>query len=214
MNAPLQPEPSSFVVERETTTPHSYAPSVPISVYRELAAELKATKAMVDSLSGQNQQLTQQNQVLRQEILRFAQAADQMRQAVEPAAPEPMPLARMTQPPTASGDYAGADLPPTPPQNRMSTAVGEGVSQLAAQVTRMVNTPTRQPVKLPKQKPLPPAEKALFTEQRIEQRSRPEKVAPPRDLSGLWLSTTILLIVVSAFGAGFLIMKPLLGGNR
>jgi hypothetical protein len=33
-------------------------------------------------------------------------------------------------------------------------------------------------------------------------------------MSGLWLAATILLIVISAFGAGFLIMKPLLSNSR
>lgn len=57
----------------KTANAGSYAPSVPMSVYRELAAELQATKAMVNSLSRQNHDLAQQNRVLKQEIHRAVQ---------------------------------------------------------------------------------------------------------------------------------------------
>jgi len=50
------------------TTTHTYSPSVPLSVYRELAAELQAAEAMLDSCNAQNQHLAKQNQQLRQEI--------------------------------------------------------------------------------------------------------------------------------------------------
>ena len=49
----------------------------------------------------------------------------------------------------------------------------------------------------------------LFTEQPDEGRPL-SKVTSRSELSNLWLATTILLVVVSAFGAGFLIMRPLL----
>jgi uncharacterized protein HemX len=40
------------------------SPSVPLSVYRELAAELQNTRAMVESLRSENQQLSDRNQEL------------------------------------------------------------------------------------------------------------------------------------------------------
>lgn len=54
---------------------NGYAPSVPISVYRELAAEMQASQALLEFLKTQNQQLIQQNQQLRQEINQLAQSA-------------------------------------------------------------------------------------------------------------------------------------------
>ncbi|HEY9761957.1 MAG TPA: hypothetical protein V6D07_05500 [Trichocoleus sp.] len=202
MNLPLHPDPSPqhSTLERDVPTASSYAPSVPISVYRELAAELQATKAMVDSLNGQNQQLLQQNQVLRQEILRFAQASDRLRLAIEST--QPASAAMLSEP-------SGAHFEEEP--DSFPERVSEGGSHLATQVNRVV-------------KPLPPAshpkrpkggqQAALFTEQRPERLRQSTDVSRTQDMSGLWLATTILLIVVSAFGAGFLIMKPLLGGNR
>ena len=44
--------------------PNGQSPSVPLTVYRELAAELQATQAMLDSLHAQNQQLSRENQNL------------------------------------------------------------------------------------------------------------------------------------------------------
>jgi TolA-binding protein len=92
MNASFPSESS-----RQVATPQGnpqggrQTPSVPISVYRELATELKATQAMVESLTHQNQQLTEQNQMLRQEMLHFADSADRLRQAVGYRQPQVSP---------------------------------------------------------------------------------------------------------------------------
>ncbi|MEC5032540.1 MAG: hypothetical protein SAL07_21785, partial [Oscillatoria sp. PMC 1051.18] len=55
-----------------------YRPSVPISVYRELATELQTTQAQLDSLKAQNQQLAQQNAQLRQEVAKVLQSAQSL----------------------------------------------------------------------------------------------------------------------------------------
>lgn len=204
MNSPLHPDPALQYAapEREAPPTSNYAPSVPISVYRELAAELKATQALVDSLKGQNQQLTQQNQMLRQEILRFAQTADQLRQAIEPAELDFGAAVRMPEP---------IELAPEETET-LSGRMSESVSSLAAQVTRIVKAPPAPP---PTKRPQGGRKAPLvLTEQRPERLRQHQGSSRPQDMSGLWLATTILLIVVSAFGAGFLIMKPLLGGNK
>ena len=64
----------SHHAEFTPAAPTNYAPSVPMSVYRELAAELRANKAVIDSLTSRNQQLIQQNQRLKQEIHNVVQA--------------------------------------------------------------------------------------------------------------------------------------------
>ena len=57
----------------------NYSPSIPISIYREVTAELQTVQSQLQTLKTQNQQLTQQNQQLRQELenvvqeLRFAE---------------------------------------------------------------------------------------------------------------------------------------------
>lgn len=65
---------SSTTVQKSQSYSHSYSPSVPLSVYREVTTELQAAKAMLNSLHTQNQQLVKQNQQLRQEIEKVVQS--------------------------------------------------------------------------------------------------------------------------------------------
>lgn len=233
MNAPYSSE-SAYpgAVAPEVPQGNRQAPSVPISVYRELATELRATQAMVDSLNQQNQQLTQQNQVLRQEMIRFADSAARLKQAIDVSQPQSIDMASggrspleahfnadahamapaypMPLPSMPSDDEGTASLP-----ERLSESVGEGVSSLANQITQIVKKPkAKKSSKKPPQRPQAGAPQRLYTEERLDP-NRPGQLSQrPSDLSGLWLAATILLIVVSAFGAGFLIMKPLLNTSR
>jgi hypothetical protein len=57
---------------------------------------------------------------------------------------------------------------------------------------------------------------ATFTELRTEAvvglSASPERRS--RDLGGLWLMLTIVLIMVTAFGAGFFVVRPLLPSSK
>ncbi|MBR8827844.1 MAG: hypothetical protein DSM107014_08065 [Gomphosphaeria aponina SAG 52.96 = DSM 107014] len=57
-----------------------YQPSVPISIYRELAEELQTTKHKLEVLKQENQQLAQQNIWLREETEKVIQGAENIRQ--------------------------------------------------------------------------------------------------------------------------------------
>jgi len=227
MNSPY-PSDSSFSAAVAADTPQAsrQAPSVPISVYRELATELQATQGLVDSLTQQNQQLSQQNQHLRQEMLRFADAAQQLRQAIDSSQPaSPDPRASVSQLVTITGTdemALGQDAANSLPE-RLSESLGDGVSGLANQFGKMVKPKPmakspragakgqgRPAAKRPQ--PAPPPQR-LYTEERLEPSRSTQPSGKTTDFSGLWLATTILLIVVTAFGAGFLIMKPLLNSN-
>ncbi|MEB3289358.1 MAG: hypothetical protein VKI82_05550 [Leptolyngbya sp.] len=194
-------------------------PSVPISVYRDLATELKATQALVDSLTQQNQYLSQQNQFLRQEVLKFADSAAHLKQVVDPG----LGASGAGNPTSAYGAQSmaidsrypagrlggGADHTPGLVRGRMS--------QLTSQVSQMLAPKVKADHALPKtQGPRPkhPQPRVLYTEERLGDPRPGQHRNRPADLSGLWLATTILLIVISAFGAGFLIMKPLLNPAR
>lgn len=231
MNAPFSSE-SAYpgAVASETPQGNRQAPSVPISVYRELATELRATQGMVDSLTQQNQQLNQQNQVLRQEMIRFADSAARLKQAIEVSQPQPMEMAgtgrspletslgtdvqpmasaySMSVAPVPAADDTSSSLP-----GRLTESVGEGVSTLASQLTQMVKPKGKKAAKKPSQRPQTPPQR-LYTEERLDPNRPGQLSKPSSDLSGLWLAATILLIVISAFGAGFLIMKPLLNNSR
>lgn len=161
---------------RNTAAPAANHPaSVPISVYRELAAELQATRAMVDSLNLRNQQLAQDNYTLRQEMERVVHSA--------------LTLQQWINPPHASTD-PGCEQPGvsgTPPR----PSIEETVS--AAAIAAKLREPASNP---------------WLT----------EEAAPPQRLShtkparfgGLWLTLTVVAIIVTAFGAGFLVMRPFL----
>ncbi len=172
---------------------------MPISVYRELAAELQATQAMMDSLNAQNQQLVQQNQNLRQEVAKVLQStenlqkvfisldsASQVREVSSPKAvrqPEVRPPAPTTPPvsqPRSTANFPSDELP-TPPQ--------------------------------PPEPPRSPYRETLVIEQE-ERRPRPTPQSEGiSEVSGWWLIVAILLIVLTAFGTGFLIVRPLLNNN-
>ncbi|WP_346293882.1 hypothetical protein [Sphaerothrix gracilis] len=204
MNPPLYSDPSSQSSARlEPAHAAGHTPSVPISVYRELATELQATKAMIDTLRTRNEQLVRQNQQLQQEVQHFVQATLQLGQfaGVSPQTSSSMPEMAPNAPLPAPGS------PPLEPQGT---------------VAKSSEMPQKAPQKAPKERPpakplssaLQPLKQAALEKLYTEQPSRP--AAPgnlessPRELSGLWLAVSIIFIVTTAFGAGFLIMKPLL----
>ncbi|MEM8610594.1 MAG: hypothetical protein AAGF93_01145 [Cyanobacteria bacterium P01_H01_bin.105] len=161
----------------------SYSPSVPVSVYRELAAELQATKAMVDSLSSQNTHLTNQNHLLRQNIHQMVQVALQLGHHAGVAHPAEV---EMTLSPPV-------DLPHRPELQTMQ--------------------PSIQPVSEPRPKPPKRTKAALskvFSEQTGENRRYSLESSASGSLSTLWLIVSIAIIIFTAFGAGFLIMRPLI----
>lgn len=182
---------------QEHTPGTNYAPSVPISVYRDLAAELQATKAMLDSMSSQNQQLARQNQQFRQEVERLVQSATTLQH-----------IAGLTQ--------AQPPARPTPPSNPdHPEAIADVVRQQAARSAQrparpVTAPPSAEPISAqPNLADLPPVADDLFTEQREEQLIPTPKTAT-KDLGSLWLTITILVIVITAFSASFLIFRAFL----
>ena len=163
----------------------SYSPSVPVSVYRELAAELQATKAMVDSLSSQNTHLTNQNHLLRQNIHQMVQVALQLGHQtgmVHPAEAEMMLSSSVELPQRVE------------PQPIQQSSMPPPVSEPSA------NSPKRPKAALSK----------VFTEQTGENRRYSLESSASGNLSTLWLIVSIAVIILTAFGAGFLIMRPLI----
>jgi hypothetical protein len=89
------------------------SPAVPISVYRELAAELQATQAMLDSVHAQNQHLRQQNQQLQYDVEGILQSAHKMQQLVGQPDSGEVPQPRMVRPRKAT-PKPDLDLEPLP----------------------------------------------------------------------------------------------------
>ncbi len=181
---------------------NNYSPSIPISLYREVTAELQSAQAMLDSLKTHNQQLLQQNQELRREVETVVQASVYLQQAVSSA-----------QSVTQTG------MPQMPPVNRFNlSAASPRLASLPLQANHPVPeepTPAPQTVAFPfpiaEPEPQAPAiPEKLFTEvpeTPYRLRTQPKKAS---DLSGLWLAIAIFLIVIAAFGAGYIVVRPLL----
>lgn len=163
----------------------NYAPSVPISVYRELADQMQANQKRVELLKAENQQLTRQNQQLRQEIQKLVSSAiylQQVANSFEPVTTSPIVQKREPVAPpfdSATGPPAVPEFPPGPAAPKASA----------------------------------PKDKTLLTEREEGRYCRPEPPEAASDVSGIWLAVAIFLIVIFAFGAGFLIVRPLSGGR-
>ncbi|MEL6139501.1 MAG: hypothetical protein AAFQ61_00500 [Cyanobacteria bacterium J06626_23] len=193
MNPSYPSDPANTSLDAETRA--AYAPSVPLSVYRELATELQATKAMVDSLGTQNQHLAKQNQLLRQEIHRVVQSTLQLGQYAGVAHPTdgltpPEPIA-----PPASTRPMRRPPASAPPAHSATSSTAEPTRSSAPRSSN--NSPL---ARMPK----------FFTEQAGERKRFDTEASGPREMSGLWLVLSITVIILTAFGAGFLIMRPLL----
>ncbi|MEL7036363.1 MAG: hypothetical protein AAFO04_12185 [Cyanobacteria bacterium J06592_8] len=208
------------VSSQDSSDTTAYSPSVPISLYREVTAELHNSKATLTSLKTQNQQLVQQNQQLRRELENLTQAAIQLQQAINTAQKASQSNLSQQKQPTFSPEVPNfssqqntntsnpsfVDLP------MMTQAVGRTPSQNHTQVNSQI--PPQPPVFVPpdnspvKPPDLPPNQ--LFTEE-SEGRLRPTSTSSQRvELNGFWLVVSIALIVIVAFGAGYWIVRPLL----
>jgi hypothetical protein len=183
----------------------SHTPAVPISIYRELATELQTTKETVISLTTQNQQLTEQNQLLRQELERIANRTQKAVKYLDQLQDSPQnfvskPQASKPQIKISSDvlveDYID-DLPIVPEQ--FYRAIPE--VEMPIQSEPVFNLPT-----LPKPK--------LVYEQAIRKPLRYFSETGETEMPAWKVSALIALIVCSAFGAGFLIVRPLIQGSQ
>ncbi|MEO1208695.1 MAG: hypothetical protein AAFX78_04050 [Cyanobacteria bacterium J06638_20] len=204
MNVPLNSDATLYSGSETAASGSSagYSPAVPISVYRELAMELKVTQQTADTLKRQNQQLIRQNQLLRGEIQRFVQSAQQLGHFAgvmpqEATAAQPEPPLKAAQPD-----------PGTPPNGSPQPDIFSAEVTAPVEAAIVPQEPERQRDR-PKSPVLERPKQRLFAEQ--PERFRPFSSGGIRaDINTLWLVTTILLVIVTAFGAGFLIMRPLL----
>ena len=180
---------------------NTYSPSVPISLYREVTAELQAAQAMLDSLKTHNQQLVQQNQQLRREVETVVQVSQQLQQVVNSA--QTVTQTGMPQMPSVKFNFSVEPEPPVPVTSRTNSTIPQPPQTVAFPFPLPEAEPTapRMPDTLP-QKSLTEVPETPY---RV--RSQPKKAS---DLNGLWLMIAIFLIVISAFGAGYLVVRPLL----
>ncbi len=186
-----------------STPSNAYCPSVPISVYRELAAELQAAQAMLDSLNSQNQQLVKQNQQLRQEVEKVLHATHNLQQVVTSFAPvsgNPQGV-----PPESEGSFRQSVI-----QSPSRQAVASAPPPASGNVPGIGFSPPRQ-----KSEPAPyPYRESMVIEQDDPRSRRILSRESSPEINGWLLILAIVAIVLTAFGTGFVIVRPLLGNNR
>ncbi|MHC5933889.1 hypothetical protein [Nostoc sp.] len=182
-------------VHRNSPTPttQAYPPSVPLSVYRELSTELQATQARLNALTTQNQQLAQENQLLRQEIIKVVESFSHLQKFVDSHATPSYDQA--TQ---ASGDVKSATKQPVTqarPRQQVSRSRPPEKSRRQDFSTPVmeINFPIPEPV--------------FIEEQQVSYYSTTEPDI--KGLNGWWLIITILLIMLTAFSAGYFVVRPL-----
>lgn len=193
MSNPMQNSTASNANPSEGS--NAYSPSVPISLYREVTAELQGHQTLINSLKTQNQQLLQQNQNLRQELNNVIQAANQFYGTIESAqGTNQMPVPQISPPPT--------------PRTNPSFNVNQPESVPNYSDHPETDTP-QQDIVFPPPLEQPYSPEPKFTEE-PEGRLRPASQPERSELSGVWLIVSIALIVLAAFGAGYWIVRPLL----
>ncbi len=177
---------SSSQRNQSNRPPQAQPPSVPLSVYRQLAAELQTTKAMLETLNVQTNQLSQENRQLRQEIEQTIQFVLRLQKTVN------VPPANSYQPPSPSF-HVDTNRQKTPPPQP------EKVYHPQSSVVEVES--------------FDHPEEMIFTEEQ-EVSYRYSTSEPSGPVNRLWIFLAIFLVTVTAFGAGFLVVRPLLQRSR
>ncbi|MEB3357326.1 MAG: hypothetical protein VKK04_11420 [Synechococcales bacterium] len=222
--SPKSASPASKTRSKQSTADASARPSsVPISVYRELAAELKNTKILLEAVTAQNQQLLTQNQQLRHEAEQILAATQSLRHLMQADVAPPV-LTPDTSGAVAVDGVDGnsaktsqleADLSPDGTAPKPQALADE---ELAAALNRVFAAqPGQPPISEASQSrteaiATPPGQaipKISHTEQsggRIG--ASAQASGAPREMSNLWLVLTVIVVIITAFGAGFLMVLP------
>lgn len=167
---------------------NTYSPSVPISVYRELAAELQATQAMLDSINlqnqeivAQNQQLVTQNQQLRLEINNIVKSALRIQQVAS--------AWQSHEENVQAGDYAS-----TSPDYNSELSSPEAIDPQASFENPFVSRNSEK----------------LFIEHSENRYRRNQKSKSLAHFGNWQIILIVVLIITVAFGTGYLFIRPLL----
>jgi hypothetical protein len=177
------------------------APAVPISLYREVANELQTAKSDLHSLKTENQHLIQQNQQLRLEIERVVQSTLHLRQLADSYRSGQGTLETFSSHLETLDFNAPAIAPASGSFNTRAAKL-----PAASEAAHLVSTTSANDVP---DAPTNPAPTPVLR----GQESQPHPIATVEnsgEISTWWLVLVVCLIVVSAFGTGFLIVRPLL----
>lgn len=166
----------------------NYRPAVPISVYRELAKELQTTKSELEAVKVQNHQLTNDNKLMRQELAKITQCVQAFQQVQGNANETNNPALTLEKAAIADFPSEGKPAPP-PPLN---------------------SPPSPEPAFEDMDRE---TEYAIEVEEPSKNR-RLSLLDSSGDISGWLLAIAIALMILTAFSAGFLFLRPWLMNNN
>ncbi|MBD2177791.1 hypothetical protein H6F42_12795 [Pseudanabaena sp. FACHB-1998] len=235
------------------TAQSGYQASVPVTVYRELAAELQSTQAKLSFFQLQNEQLTRQNQMLLQEFEAIAQATDRVQAILTQSnlpdaklsevlagirassqinpAPSRSNSPNQGRPPASKPVPADKPTTQTSPRKTSVQQTSNAIQEAISRARQIANEPSPANANEPAlgdalyydssfaafDTPTPmatPPKTLPKLEIREEVSSRPlrnearEEASESSGLSGWVLTLTIVAIVLTSFGAGYLLMRP------
>jgi hypothetical protein len=192
--------------------PSNYPPSVPLYVYRELTAELQAVQSKLDVVTNHNQKLAQENQQLRQEISKIIQSCIELQKLVDTPAPSsPIPYHTnndvkyepQSQPSSNEVRYTNKPtVTAAPPRTQSTRPRTKAVIKTTHPQTRRQESPAPM-----RGINFPDSETVFIEEPEVRYSPRPK--SQTRGLNGWWLVITIILIMLTGFTAGYLIVRPL-----
>ncbi|MGL6283720.1 MAG: hypothetical protein ACRC2J_15070 [Microcoleaceae cyanobacterium] len=178
--------------------------SVPISLYKEVTAELQNNQQIMAGLQAQNQDLFQQNQVLRRELERIILISMQLQQAVNTVEmiTKNSPQMVANQP---KQNQAGIISP--------QLVREKNIENLPRPVEDFADEP-RPPVNSPFIRERSTLSENLSTEEKRPYIAREIQPRMPKEVKGIGLIVMIFLIVFAAFGTGYFFVRPMLKPAR
>ncbi|MBD2143307.1 hypothetical protein H6F39_18610 [Anabaena sp. FACHB-1250] len=194
--------------------PTNYPPSVPLYVYRELTAELQAIQSKLDVVTNHNQKLAQENQQLRQEITKVIESCLELQRLVDASAPS-SPVAPQLNKEVKSLTQLQATInnnhevtytnkpkvttapPRQEPKPQKKAVIKNTHSQNHHQGAAVSGTDINAT-----------GSQKVFIEEKKVRFSRPT-MSNTKELSGWNLLITIVLIMITGFAAGYVVVRPL-----
>ena len=193
--------------------PTNYPPSVPLYVYRELTAELQTIQSKLDVVTNHNQKLAQENQQLRQEITKVIESCLELQKLVDASAPsspvapqshqEVKSLTQLQPPPSNNHEVTYTNKP------KVTTAPPrQETKQKKAAIKNTHSQNHHQGVAVSATNINATGSQKVFIEEKKVRFSRPT-MSNTKELSGWHLLISIVLIMITGFAAGYVIVRPL-----
>jgi cobalamin biosynthesis Mg chelatase CobN len=176
-----------------------------------LTAESQAIQSKLDVVTSHNQKLVEENQQLRQEIRKIIQSCLDLQKLVDapapssPAVPHHEDVQHQPQPiPSSQNEvrYTNNPLTTSAPPRQQTQRLRK------VKVKKAAFAPRHQKSAAPvKDMNFPVTETVFIEEQQVRCSRSPQSES--KGLNSWWLIITIILIMVTGFAAGYLIVRPL-----